>query len=216
MKAYFSVSELLGLGLLELPKTKVGLGDKIKREGWQFREVAGRGGRGGKKREYLPPPEIRDAILHQQQVRALAAVPSASTVLPPAVGADTEMLMQVYGSCTQQRRDQADARAGVVRNVLDSMEATGRSMAQVVTTMLTLAAHPDYPHLYRMLVLANDKRGGGGEIPSSRTVMRWVEKAKNAGGGRLEMAMVARVREKAVQAPDWVPVFITRYYQTPQ
>ena len=216
MKAYFSLDELLAMGLEGQPESIQGWYYKAKKGSWQFREVPCKGGRGGKKREYLPPPEIRDAILHQQQVRALAEVPSASTVLPPAVGADTEMLMQVYGSCTQQRRDQADARAGVVRNVLDSMEATGRSMAQVVTTMLTLAAHPDYPHLYRMLVLANDKRGGGGEIPSSRTVMRWVEKAKNAGGGRLEMAMVARVREKAVQAPDWVPVFITRYYQTPQ
>ena len=47
MKAYFSVSELLDFGLPELPKTKVGLGDKIKRENWQFREVAGRGGKGG-------------------------------------------------------------------------------------------------------------------------------------------------------------------------
>ena len=216
MKAYFSVSELFGMGLEILPSSERGIQKKVNRENWQFREVAGRGGRGGKKREYLPPPEIRDAILHQQQVGALAAVPSVSTVLPPAVGADTEMLMQVYGSCTQQRRDQADARAGVVRNVLDSMEATGRSMAQVVTTMLTLAAHPDYPHLYRMLVLANDKRGGGGEIPSSRTVMRWVEKAKNAGGGRLETAMVARVPEKAAKAPDWVPVFTELYYLMPQ
>ena len=34
MKAYFSVSELLDFGLPELPKTKVGLGDKIKRESW--------------------------------------------------------------------------------------------------------------------------------------------------------------------------------------
>ncbi|WP_107919392.1 hypothetical protein [Neisseria elongata] len=85
MKAYFSVSELFGMGLEILPSSERGIQKKVNRENWQFREVAGRGGRGGKKREYLPPPEIRDAILHQQQVRALAEVPSVSTVLPPAV-----------------------------------------------------------------------------------------------------------------------------------
>ena len=46
MKAYFSVSELLDFGLSELPKTKVGLGDKIKRESWQVREVPCQGGNG--------------------------------------------------------------------------------------------------------------------------------------------------------------------------
>jgi|GEM_PF-3622813 hypothetical protein len=106
MKAYFSLDELLAMGLEGQPESIQGWYYKAKKGSWQFREVPCKGGRGGKKREYLPPPEIRDAILHQQQVRALAEVPSASTVLPPAVGADTEMLMQVYGSCTQQRRDQ--------------------------------------------------------------------------------------------------------------
>lgn len=215
MKTYFSISELLDFGLPELPKTKVGLGDKIKRENWQFREVAGRGGKGGKKREYMPPPEVQAAIVRQQQEQVLASAQFAAPAAPPAA-AETETLMQVYGNCTQKQRDQADARVGVVRNVLDSMETTGRSMAQVVTTMLTLASHPDYPHLRQMLVLANDKRGGGREIPSSRTVVRWVEKAKNAGGGRLETAMVARVPEKAAKAPDWVPVFTELYYLMPQ
>ena len=215
MKAYFSVSELLDFGLSELPKTKVGLGDKIKRESWQFREVPCQGGKGGKKREYMPPPEVQAAIMRQQQEQVLASVQFAAPAAPPAA-AETETLMQVYGNCTQKQRDQADARVGVVRNVLDSMETTGRSMAQVVTTMLTLASHPDYPHLRQMLVLANDKRGGGREIPSSRTVVRWVEKAKNAGGGRLETAMVARVPEKAAKAPDWVPVFTELYYLMPQ
>ena len=215
MKAYFSVSELLDFGLSELPKTKFGLGDKIKRESWQFREVPCQGGKGGKKREYMPPPEVQAAIMRQQQEQVLASVQFAAPAAPPAA-AETETLMQVYGNCTQKQRDQADARVGVVRNVLDSMETTGRSMAQVVTTMLTLASHPDYPHLRQMLVLANDKRGGGREIPSSRTVVRWVEKAKNAGGGRLETAMVARVPEKAAKAPDWVPVFTELYYLMPQ
>ena len=101
------------MGLEGQPESTQGWYYKAKKGSWPFREVPCKGGRGGKKREYLPPPEIRDAILHQQQVGVLAAVPSVSTVLPPAVGADTEMLMQVYGSCTQQRRDQADvARLG--------------------------------------------------------------------------------------------------------
>ena len=214
MKAYFSIQELLDMRLPELPMSKSGMIKRVKEGAWQFREVAGRGGKGGKKREYMPPPEVQAAIMRQQQEQVLATAQFAA--LPVAAETETETLMQVYGNCTQKQRDQADARVGVVRNVLDSMETTGKSMAQVVTTMLTLASHPDYPHLRQMLVLANDKRGGGGEIPSSRTVVRWVEKAKNAGGGGLETAMVARVPEKAVKAPDWVPVFTELYYLMPQ
>ena len=215
MKSYFSISELVEMNLEILPKEARSIRYRADKQHWQFREVPCQGGKGGKKREYLPPPEIQAAIVRQQQEKVLAAVPFAAPAAPPAA-AETETLMQVYGNCTQKQRDQADARVGVVRNVLDSMETTGKSMAQVVTTMLTLASHPDYPHLRQMLVLANDKRGGGGEIPSSRTVVRWVEKAKNAGGGRLETAMVARVPEKAAKAPDWVPVFTELYYLMPQ
>ena len=92
MKAYFSVSELLDFGLPELPKTKVGLGDKIKRESWQFREVPCQGGKGGKKREYIPPPEVQAAIMRQQQEQVLATAQFAALPVAALPDADTAPL----------------------------------------------------------------------------------------------------------------------------
>lgn len=113
MKAYFSVSELLDFGLPELPKTKVGLGDKIKRENWQFREIAGRGGRGGKKREYMPPPEVQAAIVRQQQEQVLA---SAQFAALPVAASDRDIAPLPDGSTEVQRQRQREgARLGVQR-----------------------------------------------------------------------------------------------------
>lgn len=112
MKAYFSVSELLDFGLPELPKTKVGLGDEIKRENWQFREIAGRGGRGGKKREYMPP-EVQAAIVRQQQEQVLA---SAQFAALPVAASDRDIAPLPDGSTEVQRQRQREgARLGVQR-----------------------------------------------------------------------------------------------------
>ena len=86
MKAYFSVSELFGMGLGILPSSERGVQKKVNRENWQFREVAGRGGRGGKKREYMPPPEVQAAIVRQQQAQVLASAQFAA--LPVAAVSD--------------------------------------------------------------------------------------------------------------------------------
>ena len=100
MKAYFSISELLDYGLPELPKTKVGLGDKIKRESWQFREVPCQGGKGGKKREYMPPPEVQAAIMRQQQEQVLATAQFAALPVAALPDADTAPLRTAARRCS--------------------------------------------------------------------------------------------------------------------
>jgi len=206
MKAYFSVSELLDFGLPELPKTKVGLGDKIKRENWQFREVAGRGGRGGKKREYMPPPEVQAAIMRQQQEQVLATAQFAA--LPVAALPDADTAPVADGS-TEVQRQREGARLGVLNAIERLMAETKVGKDEAITGFLVSAQHPDMPHLAHMLRLANDKRGGGAALPSKRTIHRWFKQREESG------SLLPKVPQKDLSLPEWFKRFLV-FYRTPQ
>ena len=62
LKSHYSIAELLEMGLNGIPSTKVGLGDLVKWQSWTFQEVAAKGGKGGVKKVYAPPPEIMRQI----------------------------------------------------------------------------------------------------------------------------------------------------------
>ena len=56
MKNNYSIAELMSLELSALPQSKAGITKRIQAENWPFIEVAAKGGRNGKRREYAPPP----------------------------------------------------------------------------------------------------------------------------------------------------------------
>lgn len=60
---YFSVADLLGLNLPGYPDTRQGWNERVKREGWEFKEVKGLGGPGGVRKEYKPPADVLALIL---------------------------------------------------------------------------------------------------------------------------------------------------------
>lgn len=91
MKTHYSIAELLDMKLDSLPETKVGLGDKAKRENWPYIEVAGKGGRNGKRREYTPPPEVMAQIRERQTEKVLAELPPVPAVVPSGTAVSTEM-----------------------------------------------------------------------------------------------------------------------------
>lgn len=198
MKAYFSVSELFGMGLEILPSSERGIQKKVNRENWQFREVAGRGGKGGKKREYMPPPEVQAAIMRQQQEQVLATAQFAA--LPVAAVSDADTAPVADGS-TEVQRQREGARLGVL-NAIDRLMAetkTGRDGA--ITAFLVSAQHPDMPHLAHMLRLANDKRGGGAALPSKRTIHRWFQQREESG------SLLPKVPQKDLSLPEWFKRF---------
>ena len=217
MKAYFSVSELLDLGLPELPASKTGMIKRVSSGCWQFREVAGRGGKGGKKREYLPPPEIQAAIVRQQQEKVLAQsapLPAVSAAPPALPNADSAALLN--GS-TQAQRDRAGARLAVLDKVEELMAQTKCGKEAAITTLLTSAKHPAGAHLAQMLRLANDKRGGGADLPSSRTVKRWFAAraaASDAPRDGMAAALLPKLPQAAVRAPEWFGRFM-QFYRVP-
>jgi len=65
IKQLFSASELALLSqhlVVRLPNSIRGCRDKAKRESWPSRQVNGKGGPNGILNEYLPPPELAEAI----------------------------------------------------------------------------------------------------------------------------------------------------------
>lgn len=71
MNIYFAISDLLKMNLTGLPKTKMGLSDKVERERWPFVMADCKGGKNGKRREYAPPPDVMKQIQARKLEEAL-------------------------------------------------------------------------------------------------------------------------------------------------
>ena len=191
--------------LPELPMSKSGMIKRVKEGAWQFREVAGRGGRGGKKREYMPPPEVQAAIMRQQQEQVLA---TAQFVALPVALPDADTAPLPDGS-TEVQRQREGARLGVLNAIERLMAETKTGRDGAITAFLVSAQHPDMPHLAHMLRLANDKRGGGAALPSKRTIHRWFQQREESG------SLLPKVPQKDLSLPEWFKRFLV-FYRTPQ
>ena len=191
--------------LPELPMSKSGMIKRVKEGAWQFREVAGRGGRGGKKREYMPPPEVQAAIMRQQQEQVLA---TAQFVALPVALPDADTAPVADGS-TEVQRQREGARLGVLNAIERLMAETKTGRDGAITAFLVSAQHPDMPHLAHMLRLANDKRGGGAALPRKRTIHRWFKQREASG------SLLPKVPQKDLSLPEWFKRFLV-FYRTPQ
>lgn len=203
MSMQFSIAELLALELPDLPKSKSGLTKRIKTEAWAFIEVAAKGGKGGVKKMYTPPPAILKQIQEQQAEKLLAETAPAPL---PAVQADTRE--DALAGSTAAQRNQEGARLAVLQKIEELMEETKVGKDAAITTFLTAARHPDQPHLAAMLAVANDKRGGGGGIPSSRTIKRWFAQREASGN------LIAKKIQADMRVPAWLDLFL-RHWQQP-
>ena len=192
--------------LPELPMSKSGMIKRVKEGAWQFREVPCQGGKGGKKREYMPPPEVQAAIMRQQQEQVLATAQFAA--LPVAAVSDRDTAPVADGS-TEVQRQREGARLGVLNAIERLMAETKTGRDGAITAFLVSAQHPDMPHLAQMLRLANDRRGGGAALPSKRTIHRWFQQREESG------SLLPKVPQKDLSLPEWFKRFLV-FYRTPQ
>ncbi|ULJ63246.1 Mu transposase C-terminal domain-containing protein [Wielerella bovis] len=204
MKTHYSTSELLELSLEILPKTERGILKRATKENWQYREVPAKGGKGGVKKEYLPPLEIQAAIIKQHTEQVLAE--QAAVSLPAITDVQPEK-PDLSGS-TEAQRTQLGAREAVLNAIETLMAETKVGKDAAITTFLTSAQHPSQAHLLKMLVLATDKRGGGQQVPNARTVKRWFKQ-------RDENRLMSKTPQKNWQVPEWFSLFL-HYYRQPQ
>ena len=217
MKTHYSILELLEMKLENLPTTKMGLGSKVVRESWSFIEVAGKGGKGGKRREYAPPPEVLKLI----QAKKLNEVLGGLSDLPAPLSSSEEkggeaaglpspdvrggeLAIGVADGSTEQQRLCESARRGVLSAVERVMAESGVSKEAAMTTVLTQAKMPGFEHIAKLFSLAADGRGGGGKLPSVRTIKRWF-------AARESNSLAPKSRTEDMNVPSWLPVFLECY-----
>lgn len=68
-KTYYTAAELAALKLPEYPATRQNWNNLVVRESWKFIEVQAKGGKGGIRREYLPPEHVAKLIAQHQRIQ---------------------------------------------------------------------------------------------------------------------------------------------------
>ena len=198
MKTHFSAVELGAMTLPGIPGTSRGIEKMAQRSGWQYQEVAARGGRTGTRREYALaslPEAARQAVLE----RNLPALITQTTA---------PIIVQSAADLTDRQRLARDARSGVLQAIRRFQSETGCSQEAAMQTLLTLAASGRAePIIVRSLQLARDGRGRKTDhgLPSIRTLKRWL--------GTPDLA--PRIPQRDMAIPGWAGEFLG-FYQQPQ
>lgn len=217
MKTHYSISELLKMNLEKFPKTNRAILYKVEREKWSFIEVSCQGGKNGKRREYAPPPEVLKLI----QAKKLNEVLGGLSDLPAPLSSSEEkggeaaglpspdvrggqLTIGVADGSTEQQRLCESARRGVLSAVERVMAESGVSKEAAMTTVLTQAKMPGFEHIAKLFSLAADGRGGGGKLPSVRTIKRWF-------AARESNSLAPKSRTEDMNVPSWLPVFLECY-----
>ncbi|MDT3668972.1 MAG: Mu transposase C-terminal domain-containing protein [Aromatoleum sp.] len=211
-KAWFAAAELAGLP--GVPATPKGTRERAERDAWQFRDVQGKGGRGGLRREYAfasLPAEARAALQARALETALTVVTPAASSPAVSTGAGVPSLPPVPvlspAELTDRQRLERDARHGVLAAIRRLQADAGCSQETALTTLLTNArAGRLDEHLDRMLRLARDPRGRAGDgYPSVRTLKRWLAAPD----------LAPKVVRPDMAVPGWAKDFLA-CYQRPE
>lgn len=217
MKTHYSISELLEMNLEKFPKTNRAILYKVEREKWSFIEASCQGGKNGKRREYAPPPEVLKLIQAKKLNEVLgglsdlpAPLSSSEEKSSDAAGLPSpdvrggELTIGVADGSTEQQRLCESARRGVLSAVERVMAESGVSKEAAMTTVLTQAKMPGFEHIAKLFSLAADGRGGGGKLPSVRTIKRWF-------AARESNSLAPKSRTEDMNVPSWLPVFLECY-----
>ena len=213
MKTHYSISELLEMNLEKFPKTNRAILYKVEREKWSFIEASCQGGKNGKRREYAPPPDAMKQIQTRKLEEALGGLedlpsPTEMEGKPAVRNEETPLALPetvciVDGSTEQQRLCEA-SRRGVLTAVERVMAEAGVSKEAAITTVLTQAKMSGFEHIAKLFSLAADGRGGGGKLPSVRTIKRWF-------AARECNSLAPKISQKDMNVPSWLPLFLECY-----
>lgn len=200
LKTHYSAAELAGMRLPGLPGTVANVILLATREAWPFVELTGKG---GKRREYVPPAEVIAAI-RNKAAQELAALAPVTPVTAVAVTKDR-------GHYTRAQNLTGDARKGVLDALNAIMQRTGYPLKKAARSLLTMAREGQAsPQLVASLKLARDGRGmpSPDGLPSERSLIRFVEYQKTG-------QIVPKKRAADMSIPPWAKAFMS-FYQRPE
>ena len=197
MKKFYSIQEIIELGLSSLPSTHPALNRRAKLESWLWKEIKAKGGKNGVRKEYILPDYALAELVSKKQdeyskqleikgdnINVANIVPTIS----PALLADWQ-------------RDCGTARLAIVRHVLDMAELLGKTKA--VEKFATDSKNGQLTATLADTVRrANAKAGKDGNAKVSRaTLFNWLKLAENAGDNSLVAVLAPKHRD--VTMPVW-------------
>lgn len=200
LKTHYSAAELAELNLPNIPTTKANVILFAERMEWPSIEVRGRG---GIRREYVPPAEIVEAIRVKAAQELVATTPAKRLALRPE---DQLPLIE-----TENQSLKADARKGVLLALETLMNRSGYPLKKAARTLVSMARTGEAnPQLIAMLKMARDERGrpSADGLPSERSLLRFVEYERSG-------QLAPKRRERDMSIPAWAPAFLA-IYQRPE
>ena len=197
MKKFYSIQEIIELGLSSLPSTHPALNRRAKLESWLWKEIKAKGGKNGVRKEYiLPDYALAELVSNKQdeyskQLEIKGDNINVANIVPtisPALLADWQ-------------RDCGTARLAIVRHVLDMAELLGKTKA--VEKFATDSKNGQLTATLTDTVRqANAKAGKDGNAKVSRaTLFNWLKLAENAGDNSLVAVLAPKHRD--VTMPVW-------------
>ena len=197
MKKFYSIQEIIELGLSSLPSTHPALNRRAKLESWLWKEIKAKGGKNGVRKEYiLPDYALAELVSNKQdeyskQLEIKGDNINVANIVPtisPALLADWQ-------------RDCGTARLAIVRHVLDMADLLGKTKA--VEKFATDSKNGQLTATLADTVRrANAKAGKDGNAKVSRaTLFNWLKLAENAGDNSLVAVLAPKHRD--VTMPVW-------------
>ena len=208
IKHSYSAAELATVLLVGWPTTAKGMRQRAAVEQWAHCDVAGRGGAGGKRREYLLsglPGALREAIATASIARAQPPAPgspkSAELVLQQC-----EAIAPLAAELRNWQRERMEARAALLMEVRRIGTDIGTNRAVAALAKLAQAATLP-PHLQALVPLANARPGKAGKRTLSRgSLLRWLKLAK-----RGTAALAPKPCRAGAPIPAWLPQLLNLY-----
>lgn len=197
MKKFYSIQEIIELGLSSLPATHPALNRRAKLESWLWKEIKAKGGKNGVRKEYILPDYALAELVSKKQdeySKQLEIKGDNTDVVNIVPTVSPELL-------ADWQRDCGTARLAIVRHVLDMAELLGKTKA--VEKFATDSKNGQLTATLADTVRrANAKAGKDGNAKVSRaTLFNWLKLAENAGDNSLVAVLAPKHRD--VTMPVW-------------
>ena len=201
MKKFYSIQEIIELGLSSLPSTHPALNRRAKLESWLWKEIKAKGGKNGVRKEYILPDYALAELVSKKQdeYSKQLEIKGENTDVANVVPTVSPELLADW------QRDCGTARLAIVRHVLDMAELLGKTKAVekfandskngLLTATLTDTVR-------QANAKAGTKTQNRGNAKVSRaTLFNWLKLAENAGDNSLVAVLAPKHRD--VTMPVW-------------
>lgn len=224
LKTHYTAQELADMRLPGVPETRPGVAARAKKQEWECRSRAGRGGGNEYAIESLPS-EAQEAIrsrMYQAILTTKSEVKPATQRNSGSINSRKEidlirqcpaLLEREVGSLSEKQKEIADARATLAMEV-EKLRDAGMSRTAAVNYVSLESRKGTLPgHLLRAAELANARKGVNRAGVGTRALQEWLSIFETTKPGIERMAMLApgHLKAKKPEQITWLSDFLAHW-----